>query len=177
MNDSGEITEQPPVPIATDSYRGVAELIALLNDRQGVASRLKALQEHEANMLKAVAALAAERMQFQEESAKVRAELDALRERLAERDLAVTAREGKVEHFAQMYRERQEALDRREGRYLRHVGGNGLTQSIAPDPPPGPAVEESIAASDAAWCQPSAGATVTRTTHTRSRGRRAAADL
>jgi hypothetical protein len=103
------------VPIPTESYRGVAELIALLNDRQGVASRLKALQEHEAKILKAVAALAAERTQFQEESAKERAELDASKRRLAEREAAVTAREGRVEQLAEMYRGRQAALDRREG--------------------------------------------------------------
>jgi len=61
MTDEQNIEQPVLTPIAADSYRGLAELIALMVDPKAFAAKLRSLQEYEARAAKMLAELSTAR--------------------------------------------------------------------------------------------------------------------
>jgi hypothetical protein len=123
--------EQPaPALISADAFETFRLLLAVIGDERTCKARFRELRELTAAASKVQAALAAERVEWQQTKARELAAIDERKAKLDERTRAVLARETHQNHREQALKDRADFLDRREGRLVVHP--NGLTQSFAP---------------------------------------------
>jgi hypothetical protein len=159
-------TDQPVLPtIAADSYRGVADLIALMVDPKAFAAKLRSLQQREAAAARAEAQLASARVAHDEYIAKTSAELKEQMSALAKRRTDIEAREARLQAAQDILARHKEILDAR--RY-RKLGGNGLTQDLGEPSLPSADPHFPEPQSDDPWFAPTAANTITRTTTRKS---------
>jgi hypothetical protein len=91
-----DVNSQPTTPVGGDTFAAVADLLALIVDPKATGARLRSLQSQQAAAAKAAAELATERAAFEQETARVRAELDADRTSLEKRRVGVSEAECSV---------------------------------------------------------------------------------
>ena len=123
MTDEQNIEQPVLTPIAADSYRGLAELIALMVDPKAFAAKLRSLQEYEARAAKMLAELSTARAAHDGHVASTSAEIKEQMSALAQRRADVEAREGRHQMDVERHQEAVAAFDRRVARYEDLGGG------------------------------------------------------